>query len=42
MTAPVAFSALLGTFPNIEVDGLPQWQTNPYLRSVVNLPLAVG
>jgi cytochrome P450 len=42
LTAPVAFGTLIETFSSFEVGGLPQWQTNPYLRSVVNLPLDVG
>ena len=39
--APVAFRVLLERLPQMRVDGLPQWQTDPYLRSVVNLPLAI-
>jgi cytochrome P450 len=40
--APVAFQALFERFPNLSLAGLPQWQTDPYLRSVSNLPVAVG
>ena len=41
-TAPVAFQMLLQELPEIKLDGTPQWQTDPYLRSVSNLPLAIG
>jgi pimeloyl-[acyl-carrier protein] synthase len=40
--APVAFQTLLSSLPEFALDGIPQWQTDPYLRSVVNLPLAIG
>ncbi|MBF7729779.1 cytochrome P450 [Pseudomonas sp. N040] len=40
--APVAFRALLQRLPALRLAGLPQWQTDPYLRSVVNLPVAIG
>ncbi len=40
--APMAFRVLLQRLPQMRLDGLPQWQTDPYLRSVVNLPLAIG
>jgi cytochrome P450 len=40
--APVAFQALLNALPELALDGIPQWQTDPYLRSVANLPLAIG
>ena len=40
--APVAFQALLAELPNMTLDGIAQWQTDPYIRSVVNLPLAIG
>ncbi len=38
--APVAFRALLTQFPVLELSGLPQWQTDPYLRAISNLPLS--
>jgi cytochrome P450 len=40
--APVAFKALFDAFPQLQLDGDPQWMTNPYLRSVANLPLRLG
>ncbi len=40
--APVAFKLLLDELPSMSLEGIPQWQTDPYLRSVVNLPLAIG
>jgi cytochrome P450 len=39
LVAPVALQMLLAKFPNLALDGLPQWQTDPYLRAVTNLPL---
>ena len=39
---PVAFRMLLEGLPNMRLDGIPQWQTDPYLLSVANLPLAIG
>lgn len=40
--APVAFRVLLEEVPGLRQAGVVQWQTDPYLRSVVNLPVAVG
>ena len=40
--APGALRLLLAQWPDLRLAGLPQWQTDPYLRSVVNLPLAIG
>lgn len=40
--APVAFQMLLQELPVITLAGTPQWQTDPYIRSVSNLPLAIG
>ena len=37
--APVAFKALLDAYPDIALDGDPQWMSDPYLRSVANLPV---
>jgi cytochrome P450 len=37
--APVAFDLLLSAFPDLSMDGTPQWQTDPYLRAVSSLPL---
>jgi cytochrome P450 len=39
LVAPVALQMLLAKFPNLALDGVPQWQTDPYLRAVTNLPL---
>lgn len=39
MVAPVAFKMLLEEFPDLALAGDPQWQTDPYLRAVTNLPL---
>jgi cytochrome P450 len=39
MVAPVAFEMLLTAFPKLAPAGDPQWQTDPYLRAVTNLPL---
>jgi cytochrome P450 len=39
LVAPVAFRKLLERFPNLERAGEPQWQTDPYLRALTNLPL---
>jgi cytochrome P450 len=39
LVAPVAFRMLLEKFPNLAPAGEPQWQTDPYLRAVTNLPL---
>jgi cytochrome P450 len=40
LVAPVAFQMLLSAFPALALDGLPQWQTDPYLRAVSSLPLS--
>jgi cytochrome P450 len=40
LVAPVAFKMLLDAFPNLSLGGLPQWQTDPYLRAVSSLPLS--
>jgi cytochrome P450 len=39
--APVAIAKLLAV-PELAVDGLAQWQSDPYLRGLVNLPVRVG
>ncbi len=39
---PVAFRMLLQELPVIRLAGTPQWQTDPYIRSVSNLPLEIG
>ncbi len=41
LVAPLALQALLEFAPGIELDGEPQWQTDPYLRAVTSLPLAL-
>jgi hypothetical protein len=35
----VAIEMLLDAFPDLALEGLPQWQTDPYLRAITNLPL---
>jgi cytochrome P450 len=40
--APTALKVLLGEFPVLRLAGTPQWQTDPYLRSVANLPVATA
>ena len=40
--APVAFQMLLQELPSIRLAGSPQWQVDPYIRSVSNLPLEIG
>jgi cytochrome P450 len=40
--APVALNTLLQELPALCLAGTPQWQTDPYLRSVANLPLATA
>lgn len=39
LVAPVAINLLLEAFPDLALDGLAQWQTDPYLRAVTSLPL---
>ncbi len=39
LVGPVAVNMLLAEFPNLALAGDPQWQTDPYLRAVTNLPL---
>jgi cytochrome P450 len=41
-TTPAALKALLTELPPFELGGLPQWQTDPYLRAVSNLPISFG
>ncbi len=38
--APTALNVLLRELPNLALAGTPQWQTDPYLRSVSNLPIS--
>jgi cytochrome P450 len=40
LVAPIAIQMLLDAFPNLALDGDPQWQTDPYLRAVTSLPLS--
>jgi cytochrome P450 len=42
LMAPVALQTLLTGLPSLAINGLAQWQTDPYLRGMVNLPLRVG
>ncbi|HWF55787.1 MAG TPA: cytochrome P450 [Solirubrobacteraceae bacterium] len=39
--APVAFGALLD-LPLLELDGEPQWQSDPYLRSATSVPVRIA
>jgi cytochrome P450 len=39
LVGPVAIEMLLAEFPELALDGVPQWQTDPYLRAVTSLPL---
>jgi cytochrome P450 len=41
IVTPIAITALLG-LPSLAVAGLPQWQTDPYLRAMTNFPLSIG
>jgi cytochrome P450 len=40
--APTALNVLLREYPVLRLAGTPQWQTDPYLRSVANLPVATA
>jgi unspecific monooxygenase len=42
LVTPAAITTLLQQLPSFSLAGIPQWQTDPYLRSVSNLPIAVG
>lgn len=42
IVTPIALRELLNALPSIRVAGVPQWQTDPYLRGAVNLPIAWG
>jgi cytochrome P450 len=39
LVGPVAIEMLLAEFPDLALAGDAQWQTDPYLRAVTNLPL---
>jgi hypothetical protein len=39
--APIAIKGLL-TLDDLRLDGLAQWQPDPYLRGLVSLPVAYG
>jgi cytochrome P450 len=41
IVTPIALRALLDHTEQIELDGEPQWQTDPYLRGAVSLPLRI-
>jgi cytochrome P450 len=41
LVAPAALRALLEFAPSITLDGEPQWQTDPYLRAAISLPLSL-
>ena len=40
LVAPVALRCCCRNFPDLALDGLAQWQTDPYLRAVSSLPLS--
>jgi cytochrome P450 len=42
MVAPAAFLMLIQELATMKLDGIPQWGSDPFLRSVSNLPLAIG
>jgi hypothetical protein len=39
LVAPIAIGMLIEAFPDLALDGVPQWQTDPYLRAATSLPL---
>lgn len=39
LVAPVAIASLV-SLPDLAIAGLPQWQTDPYLRAMTNIPLS--
>ncbi len=39
IVAPIAIMALID-LPGLRLDGIPQWQPDPYLRGLVSLPVA--
>lgn len=41
IVAPIAIKGLL-TLDGLRLDGIAQWQPDPYLRGLVNLPVAYG
>jgi cytochrome P450 len=41
IVTPIALRALLDQTEEIKLDGEPQWQTDPYLRGAVSLPLRI-
>jgi|HubBroStandDraft_4_1064222.scaffolds.fasta_scaffold08324_1 pimeloyl-[acyl-carrier protein] synthase len=40
--APVALEMLLAEFSELVIDGPPEWQPDPYLRALMNLPLRLS
>jgi cytochrome P450 len=40
--APIAFQMILQELSTIELAGAPYWQSDPYIRSVSNLPLIIA
>lgn len=42
IVTPIALSALLDHTEDIRLDGEPQWQTDPYLRGAISLPLRIS
>jgi pimeloyl-[acyl-carrier protein] synthase len=41
LVGPVAIGAI-AALPDLQLDGIVQWQTDPYLRAVTNLPIRFG
>lgn len=41
VVTPIALRALLDHTEQIELDGELQWQTDPYLRGAISLPLRI-
>ena len=39
IVAPVALEMLLAEFDELALEGVPAWQTDPYLRALTSLPL---
>jgi len=39
IVAPVALEMLLAEFPELALEGVPEWQTDPYLRAMTSVQL---
>jgi cytochrome P450 len=42
IVTPIALAALLDHAEDIQLDGDPQWQTDPYLRGAISFPLRIS